>query len=89
MSRDEGVGAAPPLGRAPTRAVSTSLVSTAILCDAGRGERDQTCCATVAVFDWRAANRVSENADELTGIDHALTATGLAAEIRALLRRLP
>lgn len=43
--------------------------------------------ATIAVFDWRFAARVSERAQDLHLIDFALTATSLAAEIRDWLAR--
>jgi hypothetical protein len=45
--------------------------------------------ATVVVaFDWRAAARATEHADQLQPIDHALTATGLAAELHELAGRI-
>ncbi len=43
-------------------------------------------CAGLAVFDWRAAARLTETS--LKPIDHALTATGLAAEIRECVGRM-
>lgn len=41
---------------------------------------------TVVVYDWRAAHRATEHG--LKPVDVALTATGLAAEIRLWLERL-
>lgn len=38
----------------------------------------------IAKFEHRHAVRVSENAADLTAVDHALTATGLAAQCREL-----
>jgi hypothetical protein len=35
----------------------------------------------IAPYDWRHAARVTEDFDALAPIDHALTATGLAAQI--------
>jgi hypothetical protein len=35
----------------------------------------------ISRYDWRHAARVTERSDSLEAIDHALTATGLAAEI--------
>ena len=42
----------------------------------------------VVLFDWRAAHRSTEDTSALELIDHALTATGLAAEIRDCTQRL-
>jgi hypothetical protein len=39
-------------------------------------------------YEWRAAARLSENPRTLCAIDTALTATGLAAEIRVCVARL-
>jgi urease accessory protein UreF len=42
----------------------------------------------VAVYDWRAAARSTEDTNALEPIDHALTGTSLAAEIRHCTTRL-
>jgi hypothetical protein len=42
----------------------------------------------VVVFDWRSAARGAEQAALLQPIDQALTATGLAAELRQLVGRI-
>jgi hypothetical protein len=39
-------------------------------------------------YEWRAAARLTENPSTLCAIDTALTATGLAAEIRVCVARL-
>lgn len=44
----------------------------------------QTNTTIVSQFDWRAAARATEQAGDLEPIDHALTATGLAAELLEL-----
>ena len=38
--------------------------------------------SVLVVYDWRAAARTTEQSSDLQPVDHALTATGLAAEIR-------
>jgi hypothetical protein len=42
----------------------------------------------LVAFDWRAAARNTEQTGELELIDHALTATGLAAELAQLADRI-
>jgi hypothetical protein len=42
---------------------------------------------SMVLYDWRAARRATENPRQLEAVDRALTATGLAAEIRDWLRR--
>ena len=64
-------------------AVTTPLASAAL--DGSSGSRQRS--ANVVVFDWRFAARVCEQTRELHAIDFALTATGLAAEIRDWLGR--
>lgn len=56
--------------------------------DAPKSSGSVVASQQVAVFDWRAAARSTEDSAALEPIDHALTFTGLGAQMRECADRI-